>query len=65
MAQDYTPAVQGAYGEGNGLMVAVLALGTCLADDFPKQGFTINGRFWRYVLLLRSVTYALRHQTAS
>lgn len=47
MAQDYTPAVQGAYGEGNGLMVAVLALGTCFADDFAKQGFTINGRFWR------------------
>lgn len=45
MAQDYTPAVQGAYGEGNGLMVVVLALGTCFADDFAKQGFTINGRF--------------------
>ena len=26
MAQDYTPAVQGAYGEGNGLMVAALSL---------------------------------------
>lgn len=65
MAQDYTPAVQGAYGEGNGLMAIVLVLGTCFADDFAKQGFTINGRFWRYVLLLRSATYALRHQTAS
>ena len=65
MAQDYTPAVQGAYGEGNVLMVIVLVLGTCFADDFAKQGFTINGRFWRYVLLLRSATYALRHQTAS
>lgn len=65
MAQDYTPAVQGAYGEGNGLMVIVLVSGTCFADDFAKQGFTINGRFWRYVLLLRSATYALRHQTAS
>ena len=65
MAQDYTPAVQGAYGEGNGLTVIVLVLGTCFADDFPKQGFAINGRFWRYVLLLRSATYVLRHQTAS
>mgnify|MGYP007065775756 FL=1 len=36
MAQDYTPAVKGAYGEGNGLMVVVLALGTCFADDFAK-----------------------------
>lgn len=65
MAQDYTPAVQGAYGEGNGLMVIVLVLGTCFADDFAKQGFTINGRFWRYVLILRSAAYSLRRQTAS
>lgn len=47
MAQDYTPEVQGAYGEGNGLMVIVLVLGTRFADDFVKRGFTINGRFWR------------------
>ena len=26
MAHDYTPAVQGAYGEGNGLMVAGVEL---------------------------------------
>ena len=26
MAQDYTPAVQGAYGEGNGLMVVGVEL---------------------------------------
>lgn len=26
MDQDYTPAVQGAYGEGNGLMVAGVEL---------------------------------------
>lgn len=65
MAQDYTPAVQGAYGEGNGLMVIVLVLGTRFADDFVKRGFTIDCRFWRYVLLLRSAPYALRHQTAS
>ncbi len=65
MAQDYTPAVQGAYGEGNGLMVIVLVLGTRFADDFVKRGFTINGRFWRYVLILRSAAYSLRRQTAS
>lgn len=65
MAQDYTPAVQGGMEKLMGLMVAALSLGTCFADDFAKQGFTINGRFWRYVLLLRSATYALRHQTAS
>lgn len=43
MAVDYTPAVQGVYGEiDGGLMVVALALGICLADDFTKQGFDID-----------------------
>ena len=31
-----------------GLMVVALALGICLADDFTKQGFDIDCRFWPY-----------------
>ena len=32
-----------------GLMVVALALGICLADDFTKQGFDIDCRFYLYV----------------